>query len=325
MNIGIKNKLNEFLFLFLSISLIKANINEKKIINNELDNNEVVYFNNTNNISNYEEIKIDNGTKIIIIPKISDNTYKYLTFEVIPYYGKINVSCENKYNNTTIIENYKSYFYTYKKENMKDVKLLITCKEGLKMDIKCQCLIKVNIYHDNNFINMNNEKINILPLFKYISTNNTHKYYFKGDNNIHLNIIIYSGKIRPNIESNNKSIFPVFEYKNSKLYILQKNKNWTISIEGLEDSFYSIYDYNNVFISNNSLLIGSNYLLKDPPIINIFDYFYLYNQEEILYYLSFFPNNCLIDVDVIDPTFIEIKNNKNMIKKIEKWFLSIYY
>ena len=313
-NVIKKNLKNIFNFfpIILSIFLIKANINENKIIKDtsyeNISKDLIIKNIDIESYSNYQEIIIDNGTAKQIIPNITEN-YTFLTFEIIPNYGKIvPYICINDCNDNNSIfeisENYKSYFYTYNKKESDNNQtiLLITCGEGLKIDGNYKCVAKVNIYTDNNIIDMNDEKINALPLFKYISKDHKHKYFFKKKpDSIYLNIALFSGNI--SIKQTGTENITFYEYKNNKLYIFPKNEDLALTIVGWEDSFYSIYDYTNIFKKNNSLLIGSNYLLniENERIISLLDYFYYYSQKENFYYFSIYPFNCTINVKEKDP------------------------
>ena len=42
---------------------------------------------------------------------------------------------------------------------------------------------------------------------------------------------------------------------------MTSNPNMELNITGIEDSFYSIYDYTNTYINNN-FIVGSNYFLN---------------------------------------------------------------
>ena len=225
----IKNHFKVFIFL-ISFSLIRSNIKEKTSINYTIH----PYISDDNKIwkestfGNYLEIIFgDKETVEIKIDEILN--ISFLSYEVIPNYGKVHASIydenkvfnvsnknennilnskfyiykkfnNNKNNNYEVenINSYKSYFYTYniKKETDRKKILQIKCEQGLLNGTNKICVSKVNVYTENDRINMSDPNIKDLPLFKCISKNNRNKYFFANNfNDINLNIEVFSGNI----------------------------------------------------------------------------------------------------------------------------------
>ena len=294
-----------FYFLIISFSFVKSQNNEIKIFNQSVYN---------------LELQIPQGTSNEIILNNIKDKFSYIQYEIVPNYGKINVSIYQDENFIDIIKGYKSYFYVYTKEEFKTAiknkeKILIKCEEGLKSDETFICVMKLNIYTDKNTIIMNDKNLTNIPLFKYISKNNIHNYSFKSNNDIYLSIDLFSGKISINSNQKNK---PFNVYDNKKIYKFPMLKEVNLQIKGLENSFYSIYIYN---INDNSkakpFIVGSNYLFDSSiikvPIFKLLDYFYYYGQKEVFYYLGIYPNNCEMNVEMED--YWTPNKKENLIQK----------
>ena len=261
-----------FLLMILLFFSIQKSFNKEIQLNNRISNENE---NTTLNINgkqenytfgNYYELNINHSNKTNIQIE-TNNTFNFLTYEVVPNYGKINVSicknpfCNSSENNDLIIKGYKSYFYTIKNNNEKK-NLVIKCFEGIKDDIESKCIAKINIYTDNDNIYMNKTNNNDIILYKYISKNNINNYCLDGTNS-YLYINLFSGNISLNNEDFNNSFY--FENINS-------SKN--LIIEANEDSFYSIILNNYKNNIEDSFIIGSYYLFNTQAKVKLIDNFY---------------------------------------------------
>ena len=280
------------LFLFIiSFCIRKSNNIEIKLSNtdNEDDYYYIDILNETEKsqkFGNYLEIVIINNlNKTNIHQNKSYEKNQFLTYEVIPNYGKINVSiCKNKFcvpsnGDDIIIKDYKSYFYTIEKHDDKK-NLVVQCIEGVQDDIESKCIVKVNVYTKKDVIYINETDNNDILLYKYISKNNENKYSLKG--NYSLYISLFSGNI-----SLNSEIIPV----NYPFYFDIINNSKNIIIMANEDSFYSINFNNYKKNIENSFIIGSYYLLNTNTTIKLIDNFYYYGQKEYPYYLGIYQEN----------------------------------
>ena len=328
---GLINSYN-ILFLIILISLIDPkDIFEDKTFFNE--NNEYNFYMKDTNVKISEEIKdqkyikdseaiINQGDNLVEVMGDAELNYIFLTYEVIPYYGQIKVSVNNG-TDSYEINGYKSYFYIYQKEQLENYtrQLFIECKEGLKAENSSICVVRIRIFTENSFLE--NQEISF-PLYRYISTNNTNNYNFKKLNEdapLNLNIIIFSGDINFTYNINNVNNIKVNNISN-KIFYLSSSSEFTLNIYGIEDSFYSIIPMN-----DETFIIGANYLLninKDQPnkIYKLWDYFYYYEQEEVFYYLGFYPliNETNIDIDLINNMDLNKENifNKGKNKFAQK-------
>ena len=119
-----------FLFLVISFPLTNSYENSKDLdlVN---DNNNYFYMNDeldvkatkeSKNVNyfEYKEYIINEGENHTEILNETQENFTFITYEVIPNYGKINVyicdSSENK--DIYEIKGYKSYFYTYRNEKL---------------------------------------------------------------------------------------------------------------------------------------------------------------------------------------------------------------
>ena len=298
-----KDSLIYLYFLIILFSFVKSQNNEIKIFNQSVYN---------------LELQIPQGTSNEIILNNIKDKFSYIQYEIVPNYGKINVSIYQDENFIDIIKGYKSYFYVYTKEEFKAAiknkeKILIKCEEGLKSDETFICVMKLNIYTNKNKIIMNDKNLTNIPLFKYISKYNFHNYSFKSNNDIYLSVDLFAGKI-----SINPKIKPFNEYENKKIYKFPGCKEVNLIIKGLENSFYSIYIYNiNENSKANPFIVGSNYLFDSSfikvPIFKLLDYFYYYGQKEVFYYLGINPINCEMNVEMQD--YWSPKQKENLIQK----------
>ena len=99
-----KDSLIYLYFLIILFSFVKSQNNEIKIFNQSVYNFEL---NTSQGLSNE-----------IILNNIKDK-FSYIQYEIVPNYGKINVSIYQDENFIDIIKGYKSYFYVYTKEEFK--------------------------------------------------------------------------------------------------------------------------------------------------------------------------------------------------------------
>ena len=305
MNIFQKKHFKFYLLLIYFYIIIyneEFGITKTKNINNsvfrdafEIPNDDNMYINLT--LGNYSEFIINSGNTLKINASVNKK-FSFLSFEVIPNYGKIQVSIIHNEKNINVIS-YKSYFYTYKNENESDFNdrlLQIKCEEGLSDSEIKKCVVQVIIYTEDNIINLEGTKIKDLPLFKYISKNNNNSYEFvSGDNELYLNIETFSG----NIGLNSDNYYEILSTNEKiKLYKFPENTNVSIQIFGKEDSFYSIYDYTITYIQDNSFIVGSSYILtlteSQLKTIKLLDYYYYYEQKETSYFIGIYsPDNTI--------------------------------
>lgn len=287
-----KSKIKIFFLLMISFYIKKYDNKEIQLSNNDCENNYYINYSNrieeNQKLGNYSEIIIQNLEKVNINLNKIDNKYQFLTYEVIPNYGKINVSICNKSlcepSDFIIIKGYKSYFYTIEKKNDSDTtpNLEVKCIEGVENNDKSKCILRVNIYTDNDYIYMDEDNNNDIVLYKYISKNNENNY-FLNDNDSYLYINLFSG----NISLNSK----IISYENP-FYFDFINKSTNLTIIANEDSFYSINLNNHKNNIENSFIIGSYYLFNKSTInIKLIDNFYYYGQKEYLYYLGIYSEN----------------------------------
>ena len=256
---------------------------------------------------------IEEGTNIGLIPMKPEDDFNYLTYEVHPYFGEINVSilkCDNyplcHLDNENIkkaeeIKDYKSYFYTYNKaEWPKDISpisknqnmLLINCKKGLGNT----CISNINMKTDNKIINITDFNTFYPSYQRFIRKNNKDKYFFKGkDKPIYLYIETFSGKINVIISPNITFLNP-YEEDNRKLYIFGAETDLAFTIEASENSVYLIHNYN-----DKEFQIGSNYLLNienDKELVlqpkdEEFD------KDDYNYYIGIYRLNCTVDFKIL--------------------------
>ncbi len=255
---------------------------------------------------------IDEGEIIGLIPMKPENDFQFLTFENFPFRGEMDFfmyTCENypicndkdALSKSTKINGYKSYFYSYNKDewdktifpiNKKQNILLIKCKKGLEIDKHNYCGVNVNIKTEKNKINNIYFKEIDREIYRYIRKDDINKYFFRQTNiPIYLNIEIISG----NIEINPSLIYEFYESENKKLYIFNENRELDISIKGLTDSIYSIIDYNEMkYNYNNRVFVGLNYIFNISKRLMIEPYKYINSMQ---FYLGFYPiNDCKVNV-----------------------------
>ena len=113
--------------------------------------------------------QIEEGTAIGLIPMKPKNEFKFLTYEVFPIIGNISLSiyeCDNyplchlnylnEINNDKLkkIENYKSYYYTYNKDewdndispiSKRQKMLLISCDKGIDLNDSKKVIFEVQL------------------------------------------------------------------------------------------------------------------------------------------------------------------------------------
>ena len=308
MNANRKNLITYYfkVFIFLiSFTSIKSNFKENTI-NNTIPNQPYNSF-NTNNL---KEIIFGNYLEIIFYEKETIEikideilNFSILTYEVIPNYGKINVSIYDENQDFNIIkrnernifnsdelnksgsENFK--FYISKKVN--DNNSNINNYEGKNINIYKSYFYTYNIKEmtvrkktlrikcEQGLLNGNKKicvsKVNFYTENDRININDPNikdlplfKYISKGNKNKY-----FFGNNTNNIYlielfSGNISI----EFDGSNKTISNKrffnSYNITnLNIYGNEDSFYSIYDYSSKYMINNLFIIDSNYFLNLEP------------------------------------------------------------
>ena len=229
----------------------------------------------------YHKIYIEQGETIGIIPKTSENDFKFITFNLIKYFdlNEIKVSMyncrtypeckinKNTTSNSTKIESFNNiYHYSFTKDEWGNINpmsknqniLLITCKKGINGIIsnnqKSLCLSYLSIFNDK-------EKLQIVPQihnYNFIRKGDNHNIIlkeFKEVKDSFLFIEIYSGDVTINY---NKEIIKFFEYGNKKFCKLTYNetKNFEdISINAKENSLYCITYSNSIsqMINGNNL------------------------------------------------------------------------
>ena len=228
----------------------------------------------------YYPEKIQEGTTIGLIPMKPEDSFNYLTYEVLPYYGDINVSiykCDNYplchineqalQNSEKITDFYKSYYKIYSKvEWIEDITpisknqnmLLITCNKGISDQHKF-CSSFINMKTDTKIVDFTTFGKRYFPTQKFIKKNSEENYLMTGENS-QRNIYVetFSGDIDVKIEPSDKT--EKYEYDNKQLYIIPENIDITIKIKAKENSIYLIYD--SAIKLDDKLLIGSNYFFN---------------------------------------------------------------
>ena len=300
--------IQNYIFISFLFSLIKSELELYR------DNNNTIYinYNKENNNTDkergvYSKEIIEEGNKLQL--KLNEINLTYLYYDIIPEYGELDVSiCENYNNSLTSINNgnniikfYKSYFITQGLNNTKDEIILIECKKGLKGENYSMCVTTINIYTDKTIFYIYNDidKITNIPLYKFIKKNNENIYCFQGRNDTYLNIEIFSGNIEINTSFNNDD-YTLINDDNKKIYIISKKDNFNITIKGNEDTFYSIYDYYDLYIKQNITLVGGNYFFKldKEKTFNILDYYNYYDKDETFYYIGIYPLSLGCDINM---------------------------
>ena len=267
---------------------------------------------------------IEEGATIGLIPMNPGDDFDFLTYEVIPNDGDIDVTiykCENYplcHINEEAVKNSKkviddqSYYYTYAKDEWgKEISsiskqqnmLLISCKNGFSSKFfgKNVCIANVNMKTNTKYITNTNFNKYYPSYCRFIRKNNEDKFFIEGKKNqINLVIEIYSGELEIKISNNND--LKEYKFKNKLLYIIPSNKDINITIKGTENSIYSIYDnYNKEFLP-----LGFNYLfhlenneININPIQNL-DYLDILQHnngnDNKIYYSLFIDSNCDLDI-----------------------------
>ena len=271
--------------------------------------------------------QIQEGTTIGLIPMKPKDDFAFLTYEILPIGGDIEVSiyecdsypfCHLNADNIntkklTKIENFQSYYYTYKNDEWDDnispitkkqKMLLITCKNGIninKLNNVRICSASINMKTDSKEINNTDFHLSLPPYQRFIRKNNKDVYFLKGRKNpIHLYIEKTAGDISIEIDPKPKEI----EKKN--FYVIEKETDTYITITGLENSVYSINDNYLYEDIENVFLIGYNYLFKlgGDMSINFLPQERLHNVESYKdiqrnydFLLNIHPLNCDIKIE----------------------------
>ena len=287
----------------------------------------------------YNIKQINKETTIGLIPMKPKDDFSFLTYEIFPIMGNISVSiyeCDNyplchlnkiDKNKLKKIDNYQSYYYSYKKDDLKNISpisknqkmLLITCEDGLKLKLIGQiCSSIINMKTDNKIINNTEFNSALPPYLRFIREKNVDKYLIKATNNpIHLYIEKITGDISININQNNKTIEDNF-------YVIESDEDTVITITGNKNSIYSINDnYHNP--KEFTFHVGFNYLiklekeqkifLKSKEIDNIYN-IYKSSDHNYEYFFKISPLNCDIKVDflnILNKTTDSISLKKNSI------------
>lgn len=251
---------------------------------------------------------ISEKEEIGILPmKLED--FQFLTFEVIPVGGEIEVSifncdhyptCSPLDGNTTIVSDYETFSYTFRKDewyneispmSKNQIMLIISCKSKINEE-KEYCELVTNMRTDKNIIT-NHIANQELPVTRYIKEGDENKYKIKEEHEIYMNVEILSGKVE--ITYNGEKKFAMGSQK--KLFVIPESKETDLKIKASKDSVYRIFDYYNMR-KNNSLIIGSNYLFESKDKMTLKPYGYI---EEYIgygdYYLGIYPNSkCKFEV-----------------------------
>ena len=225
---------------------------------------------------------INQGTAISLIPMKPEDDFNFITYEVIPDYGDIDVSiyeCDNYplchinngISNSKNIGVYRNYYYTTytKKEWGEDITpiskkqhmLIITCRNGIKnMFIDKLCSVNINMKTDKKVLNYTDFTLTQPPYQRYIRKNNEDKYFLRrSDNPIHLYIEKITGDF--SIEINGKdNNYKKYSKENKYFFLIPENIDVNIKIKAKDNSFYSINaNFNNKI---EYFSIGYNYLLN---------------------------------------------------------------
>ena len=287
---------------------------------------------------NYER-KIKEGKIIAIIPNNYNDDYNYINYHIQEKRGLIKAAIYSCYtypnckigslSNEILLKNYNSYSFSFTKTEYGNITsfthqqniLFISCEEGTYQDEEKICSINVNIYTDKN-------KISILPqapFYNYIREKNEDNLLINHPDlvnivnnynkiNIYLNIELLSGDAIFSFNS-----MESYKYKNKILYefLFDNNIEYILNIKAKANSVYSVIvtfkdpDDENIHLATNNI----NYLLKFDNNLN---YHYIkfsknenqYNSTDIepLYYLSFYPLNCNINVQNKTNNNLKLKN-----------------
>ena len=269
---------------------------------------------------------IEEGTTIGIIPQEPEKDFNYLIYQVFPLFGEVNVSvyeCENyplchldNIDEKKLIkfDDIQTYFYSYSRDEWKDDittiskkqnMLLITCNKGRDEErlIYNSCGVSVNMKTEKNIISLKDFDLDKNPNMRFIRKNEENKYLYESSNSykekeeekIYLNVAIYSGKI----ELNSNKDYTLIKYEKIYIYTFNATDDLYVTIKGIEDSIYILYNYYND-ISLKHIQIGSNYLYKnfEPDVFDIennFNHKHQYrkfDKSKFPLYLYIFPVNC---------------------------------
>jgi len=240
------------------------------------------------------KVTLEENTTIGLIPMKPEKDFNLLTYEVFPFSSDVEAliySCENYplcHINKEIneksekLEDYKSFFINYNKKewnnspiSKKQNMLLINCKKRLNKEYP-RCNLNVNMKTDKTIIKNNDLYLHYTPQYRYIKKDHKDIYLFNRKfNPIHLIIETLSGNIQ--VEISPKDAFLYNKIINKEYYVIPDNKNITVTIKGLDNSIYSIYDSGQR--DNMTLYFGYNYL------VNI--------KEKNLFQISIFIQNCM--------------------------------
>ena len=261
---------------------------------------------------------INEGTTIGLIPEKPDDNFSLITYETILISGRVEVSIFECYNyplcqtddindvkSEILSEAYKSYIIDFKSDEYKYISpitqkqkmLMIKCINGSNIDgLENVCKI-VSIMKVDRDMNYNND------IYKFIQKNEDNNYLIpKSDKLVYLNIEIISGNIKTNIANITDISKTFYQNENKILYIFSGNENINITITGIEDSIYTIYDYYDSIILNSLLPIGKAHLLdiKDRLIFKPVDNFNASFYKNNIYYLAIKSLDCSLSISTFD-------------------------
>ena len=170
---------------------------------------------------------ISEKEQIGIIPmKLED--FEFLTYEVIPVGGEIEVSifncsnypsCSPKKGSTKNLSDYETFSYTFRKDewyeeispmSKNQTMLVISCKNKINRE-KEYCELVTNMRTDKNIIT-NHFANQELHVTRYIRKGDENKYKIKEDHKIYMNVEILSGKVE--ITYNGEKKFEMGTQKN---------------------------------------------------------------------------------------------------------------
>lgn len=237
---------------------------------------------------------------------------------------------KNPIDNFDKIDNFKWFnFYKYNKkdwdENISPISkiqnlLLIKCEKGIDFNGNKSCLIKEDMIVDKDIIDMTGFSEANPPLYKYISKDEVNIYSFKevekseisedseesekseeepeeeSKEEIYLNIETISGKI--DIEVNSKEEFKQYEKGNKKLYIFPKNKDFQITIKGVNNSVYLFQDIYPMILNENLINVGANYFINLKNELTLEPTIFFGQKIEIKndLYMGVYPLDCDLNV-----------------------------
>ena len=171
---------------------------------------------------------------------------------------------------------------------------MVKCTNGANIDdLVNVCKIITNIKTDKDIINIRDLDLYSPSFYKFIKKNDeTHFEIRKNENLVFLNVEIFSG----NISISSNASYKYTKYNSKILYIFSKNLNGSsyITIRGIEDSVYSMFDYYYYLQDYCFVPIGMNYLINiaNNLVVKPYDIFNSRTEVNCKYYFRIFPINC---------------------------------